>query len=75
MNNWTVSIIFNATSKMLAQESQRAIALTLFIEIVDKELLKYEVENIKWGYMIDEHEKAITFLSLGEKAFLEKSAP
>ena len=45
-------------------------ALAFFIEILDKELLKYKVENIRWGHtcvMIDEHEKAIIFLSLREK--------
>ena len=60
INNSAVIIIFDATSKSLAQKSQRGIALTLFIEIADKELLKYEAENIKSESMIDEHRKAIT---------------
>ena len=42
MNNSAVVIIFSTTSKWLCKESQCGIALTLFIEIVDKELLKYE---------------------------------
>ena len=37
------------------------------IETVDRELLKYEVENIRWAGITDEHKKAITFLSLREK--------
>ena len=61
INNSAVIIIFDATSKSLAQKSQRGIALTLFInEVPDKELLKYEAENIKSEFMIDEHRKAIT---------------
>ena len=37
---------------MVLQEikSQSGIALTLFIEIVHKELLKYKVENVKPGF-------------------------
>ena len=56
-------------SKSLVEKSQRGIALNFFIEIVDKELLKYKVENIRWGHtcMIDEHRKVVTFLSLREK--------
>ena len=43
-------IIFKiASSKSLVQKFQRGIALIFFIEIVDKELLKYKVENIRWG--------------------------
>ena len=57
MNNSAIVIIFNTTSKWLLKESQCGIALTLFIEIVDKELLEYEVENIRWWYMTDEHGK------------------
>ena len=62
-------------SKSLVQKSQRGIVLAFFIEIVDKELLKYKVENIRWGHtcMIDEHGKAIIFLSLRKKGLLEKS--
>ena len=61
-------------SKVLVQ---RGIALTFFIEIVDKELLKYEVENIRWGYtcMIDEHGKARAFLSLREKGLFCRKVP
>ena len=42
INNSAIVIIFSTTSKLLAKKSQSSIALTLFIEIVDKELLKYE---------------------------------
>ena len=42
-------IIFNGTSKLLVQKSHRGIAVTLFIEIVDTELLKYEVETLDGG--------------------------
>ena len=35
--------------------------------MVDREVLKYKVENVGWGHMIDEHGKAIKFLGLGEK--------
>ena len=69
-NNEVLTIIFKiATSKSLVQKSQRGIALTIFIEIGDKDLLKYKVENIRWGHtcMIDEHGKAVTFLSFREK--------
>ena len=62
-----IIIIFNATSKSPAQKSQRGTALTFFIEIVDKDLVKYEVGNISYVYMTDEHRKAITFLGLREK--------
>ena len=57
INNSAIVIIFNATSKLLGKKSQSGIALTIFIEIVDKELLKYEVENIRWWYMTDPHGK------------------
>ena len=43
-----VVIIFNANSKLLSKTSQSGTALTFFIDIMDKELLKYEVENIRW---------------------------
>ena len=76
INNLAIIILFIATSKSLAQKSQRGIALNIIIEIVDKELLKYEVESIIQKYMIDEHGKEITFLSLGEIGpFLEKRVP
>ena len=42
-----ILIIFNTTSKWFWKKSQCGIALPPFIEIVDKELLKYEVENIR----------------------------
>ena len=45
INNSTVVIIFSTTSKLLGKKPQSGIALTLFIEILDKELLKYEVEK------------------------------
>ena len=48
INNSAIAIIFNTTSKLLGKKSQSGIALTLFIEIMDKELLKYEVKNITW---------------------------
>ena len=51
INNSSIVIIFNTTSKLLRKKSQSDIALTFFIEIVDKELFKYEVENIRWWYM------------------------
>ena len=57
INNSAIVISFNTTSKLLGKKSQSVIALTLFIEIVDKELLKYKVENIRWRYMMDEHGK------------------
>ena len=57
INNSAIVIIFNATSKLLGKKSQSGFALTIFIEIVDKELLKYEVENIRWWYMTDPHGK------------------
>ena len=44
----------------MIQLSVTIIALTLFIEIVDKELLNT-------GYAVDENGKAVTFLSLEEK--------
>ena len=50
INNSAIVIIFNATSKWLWEKSQCGIALTPFIEIVDKELLKYELENVRWRY-------------------------
>ena len=53
INNSAIVIIFDTTSIFL----RSGIALTLFIEIVDKELLKYEVENIRWWYMTDEYGK------------------
>ena len=53
INNSAIVIIFNATSILL----RSGIALTLFTETVDKELLKYEVENIRWWYMTHEHGK------------------
>ena len=34
---------------------------------MEKELLKYDVESIRWGYITEEHGKVITFLTLGEK--------
>ena len=70
VNNSAIIIIFSATSKCPAQKSQRGIASTVIIEIVGKELSKYEVENVRWGYMTDEHGNAVIFLSLveGEKA-------
>ena len=57
INNSTIVIIFNTTSKWLCKKSQCGIALTLFIEIVNKELFKYEVENRRWRYVIDGHGK------------------
>ena len=57
INDLAIVIIFNTTSKWLFKKSQSGIALTLFIESVDKDLLKYEVENIRYRYMIYEHEK------------------
>ena len=53
INNSAIVIIFNTTSILL----RSGIALTLFIETADKELLKYEVENIRWWYMTLEHGK------------------
>ena len=53
INNSAIVIIFTTTSILF----QSGIALTLFIEIMDKELLKYEVENIRWWYMTHEHGK------------------
>ena len=47
INNSAIVIIFSTTSKWLWKKSQCGTALTLFIEIVDKELLKYEVKNIR----------------------------
>ena len=41
---------------------------------MDNKFWKYEVENIKWGYVIDEHGKAITFLSLEENGRLHNMA-
>ena len=70
INNGVLIIILKiATSKSRVQKSQRGITLSFFTEMVDKELLKYKVENIRWGHtcMIDEHGKAITFLNLKEK--------
>ena len=52
-----VVIIFNTNSKLLSKKFQSGIALTFFIEIMDKELLKYEVENIRWWYLTDKHGK------------------
>ena len=53
-----IVIIFDTTSKLLGQKSQSGIiSLTLFIEIVDKVLSKYEAENIRWWYMTNEHGK------------------
>ena len=49
----------------MIQLSVTIIALTLFIEIVEKELLKQQI-----GYMVDENGKAITFLSLEEKGLV-----
>ena len=40
INNSAIVIIFNTTSEWLCKKSQSGIALTLFIEIVDKEPLK-----------------------------------
>ena len=57
INNSAIVIIFSTTSKWLCKKFQCSIALTFFIEIVDKELLKYEVENRRWRYMIDGHGK------------------
>ena len=57
INDLAIVIIFNTTSEWLCKKSQSGIALTLFIESVDKDLLKYEVENIRYQYMIDEHGK------------------
>ena len=45
---------------------QRGIPLTLSIENVNKEFWKCEDESIRWGYITDEHRKAITLLSHGE---------
>ena len=45
---------------MALQETQSDIALTLFIAIVDKELLKYEVENIRRLFIIFIYCKFIT---------------
>ena len=47
INNVAIVIIFITILKWLCKESQSGIPLTFFIEIVDKELLKYEVENIR----------------------------
>ena len=55
--NLAIVIIFNTAPKLLGKRSQSGIALTFFIEIVDKELLKYEVENIGWWYMTDKDGK------------------
>ena len=49
INNSAITIIFNATSKSLVQKSQSGIALTFFIKIVVKELLKYEVKTLDGG--------------------------
>ena len=57
INNSAIVIFFNTTSKWLCKKSQSGIALTLFIAIVDKELLKYQVENIRRWYTIDEQGK------------------
>ena len=38
---------------LLGKKSQSGIVLTLFVEVVGKELLK----NIRWWYMTDEHGK------------------
>ena len=51
----------------MIQLSVTIIALSFFIEILDKELLKYEIKN---SNMIDKDEKAITFLSLKEKGLV-----
>ena len=77
INNVLIIIFKITTSKSLVQKSQTGIALTFFIEIVDKELLKYKVENIRWGHtcMIDEHRKAITFLSFREKGLFWRKVP
>ena len=40
--------------KIARAEIPRGITITLFIEIVDKDFWIYEVENIRWGYMIDD---------------------
>ena len=72
INNSAIVINFNTTSKLLGKKSQSVIALTFFTEIVDKELLKYEVENIRWRYMIDEHGKQYIFQSRRKGPFLEK---
>ena len=53
INNSAIVIIFNTTSILL----RSGIAVTLFIETVDKELLKYEVKNIRWRYITDEYGK------------------
>ena len=55
INNSAIIIIFKSTSKSLAQKLHKGIAFIFSIEIVSKEVLKYEVENIRWGYTIDEH--------------------
>ena len=47
MNNPAIVIILNVISKLLGKKFQSGIALTLLIENLDKELLKYEVENIR----------------------------
>ena len=57
----------------MIQLSVTIVALILFIEILDKERLKYEVENSRWGIMIDENGKAITFLSLEGPCFVTGS--
>ena len=49
INNSAIVIIFNTTSLLLLS----GIALTFIIEIVNKELLKYEVEKTRWWYMTD----------------------
>ena len=48
INNSAFLFIFNTTSKWFWKKSQCGIAFTPFIEIVDKELLKQEAENIRW---------------------------
>ena len=54
-------------AKLLGKKSQSGIALILFIEIMDKELLKYEVENIRWWYVNDEHGKQKHFSVLEKR--------
>ena len=48
----------------LAQKFQRGIPLTLSIENVDKDYWKCEGESNRWGYVTDEHQKAITLSAM-----------
>ena len=75
INNSAIVIIVNTTSKLLCKKSQSGIALILFIEIVDKEVLKQEVQNIRWCYMTGEHGSNNISQSRRKGPFLEKRAP